>query len=62
MLRPLALALTAASLTLSAATPTPLPRVAVHPAGRYLQTEDGRPFFWLADTAWQLVHSTTRER
>ena len=61
MLRPLALALAAASLTLPAAAPTPLPRVAVHPAGRYLQTEDGRPFFWLADTAWQLVHSTTRE-
>ena len=39
----------------------PLPRVVVHPGGHYLQTEDGRPFFWLGDTAWQLVHATTRE-
>jgi hypothetical protein len=38
-----------------------LPRVEVHPDGHYLQTEDGKPFFWLGDTAWQLVHSTTRE-
>lgn len=39
----------------------PLPRVEVHPGGHFLQTADGRPFFWLGDTAWQLVHSTTRE-
>ncbi len=24
--------------------------------GRYLETDDGKPFFWLADTAWELVH------
>ena len=22
---------------------------------------NGKPFFWLADTAWELIHSTTRE-
>ena len=38
-----------------------LSRVKVHGDGHYLQTEDGRPFFWLGDTAWQLIHSTTRE-
>jgi hypothetical protein len=38
-----------------------LPRVAVHPSGHFLQTDDGRPFFWLADTAWELIHHTTRE-
>ena len=38
-----------------------LPRVEIHPAGHYLKTADGRPFFWLGDTAWQLVHSTSRE-
>ena len=38
-----------------------LPRVQVHPEGHYLQTEDGAPFFWLADTAWELIHHTTRE-
>ncbi len=38
-----------------------LPRIVVHPEGHYLQTEDGRPFFWLADTAWELIHRTTPE-
>ncbi len=38
-----------------------LPVVQVHSNGHYLQTADGRPFFWLGDTAWMLIHSTTRE-
>jgi len=38
-----------------------LPRILVHKNGHYLQTEDGRPFFWLGDTAWQLIHATSRE-
>ncbi len=38
-----------------------LTRVEVHRGGHFLQTEDGRPFFWLGDTAWQLIHSTTRD-
>ncbi len=42
-------------------TPTPLPRIHVHSDGHSLQTEDGRPFFWLGDTAWQLIHATSRE-
>jgi hypothetical protein len=25
---------------------------------RYLVTEEGKPFFWLADTAWELFHRT----
>lgn len=33
--------------------------IAVHPEGHFLQTADGRPFFWLGDTAWELIHSTT---
>lgn len=28
---------------------------------RYLQTSDGRPFFWLGDTAWELFHRLNRE-
>lgn len=28
---------------------------------RHLVTEDGRPFFWLADTAWEMFHRLTRE-
>lgn len=28
---------------------------------RYLITEDGKPFFWMADTAWELFHRCTKE-
>lgn len=38
-----------------------LPRLSVHASGRYLVTEDGRGFFWLADTAWELFHRLSRE-
>ena len=31
-------------------------RVIVSPNGHYLQYEDGQPFFWLGDTAWELFH------
>jgi hypothetical protein len=37
-----------------------LPRVRASDNGRFLVTEDGQPFFWLADTAWELVHRLTR--
>ncbi len=33
----------------------------VHPAHRFLQLPSGKPFFLLADTAWELFHRTTRE-
>lgn len=39
----------------------PMPRIQVHRDGHMLQTEDGRPFFYLGDTAWELIHRTTRE-
>ncbi len=49
--------------TVSATEPAsrPLPAIQVHSGGHYLQTDDGRPFFWLGDTAWNLIHGTTRE-
>src|SRR5262245_66383345 len=28
---------------------------------RFLVTDDGRPFFWLGDTAWEIFHRLTRE-
>lgn len=28
---------------------------------RFLQTAEGKPFFWLGDTAWELFHRLTRE-
>ncbi|AOS45333.1 Putative endoglucanase [Lacunisphaera limnophila] len=44
-------------LTVSAA----LPAVRVHAGGHHLETADGRPFFWLGDTAWALLHATDRD-
>lgn len=40
---------------------THLPRIQVHPDGRFLMSADCKPFFWLADTAWELFHRLTRE-
>lgn len=36
-------------------------RLQVAPDGRHLQTADGRPFFYLGDTAWELFHRLNRE-
>ncbi len=36
-------------------------RLMVSKNGRFLQTADGKPFFWLADTAWELLHRCNRE-
>ncbi|HMR82135.1 MAG TPA: DUF4038 domain-containing protein, partial [Niabella sp.] len=33
-----------------------LPVLKVSENKRYLVTEDGKPFFWLGDTAWELFH------
>ena len=30
--------------------------IKVHPENRFLTTADGKPFFWMADTAWELFH------
>lgn len=40
---------------------TSLPRLKVSDNRRFLVTEDGRPFFWLGDTAWELFHRLNRE-
>jgi hypothetical protein len=40
---------------------TQLPRIRVSDHQRYLVTETGQPFFWLADTGWELFHRLTRE-
>ena len=39
----------------------PLPLLRVSESGRFLVTEDGRPFFYLGDTAWELFHRLTRQ-
>ena len=38
-----------------------LPRLRVSDNHRFLVTADGRPFFWLGDTAWELFHRLDRE-
>jgi len=35
--------------------------VEVSKNNRFLQTPDGKPFFWLGDTAWELFHRLNRE-
>lgn len=47
----------AALLTLSAAQP----RIKVSDNHRFLVFEDGRPFFYLGDTGWELFHRLNRE-
>ncbi|QEL19752.1 glycoside hydrolase family 140 protein [Limnoglobus roseus] len=39
----------------------PLPRLKVSDNKRFLVREDGKPFFWLGDTAWELFHRLKRE-
>ncbi len=39
----------------------PLPDLRVSANRRFLATADGKPFFYLADTAWELFHRLTRE-
>jgi Protein of unknown function (DUF4038)/Putative collagen-binding domain of a collagenase len=58
--------LVVASLLTAAASVEPiaqqrLPRLKVSANKRFLVTSDGRPFFWLGDTAWELFHRLDRE-
>ncbi len=41
---------------LTRAASTILQPLHIHSSGRHLATADGQPFFWLADTAWELLH------
>ncbi|HMN27506.1 MAG TPA: DUF4038 domain-containing protein [Caldilineaceae bacterium] len=41
--------------------PHRLPRLRVSDNHRFLVTERGDPFFWLADTGWELFHRLRRE-
>ncbi len=42
------------------AAPAPLPRLYVSANHRFLVAADGAPFFYLADTAWELFHRLNR--
>jgi len=43
------------------AAETHLAPLAVSANGHYFVTPDGDPFFWLGDTAWELIHATTAD-
>jgi hypothetical protein len=45
----------------AAQTRRTLPRLKVSDDKRFLVQEDGKPFFYLGDTAWELFHRLTRE-
>lgn len=44
--------------TASFGAPAMLPPITVERGGHYFEA-GGKPFFWLGDTAWELIHSTT---
>jgi hypothetical protein len=44
-----------------AANPKPLPKIKVSENRHFLVDETGKPFFYLADTAWSLFHRLNRE-
>lgn len=56
--RMLAVIATGALCLLSAA---PLPSLQISENRRFLVTQDGKPFFWMGDTAWELFHRLNRE-
>ena len=35
--------------------------IKVAPNGRYLEYENGKPFFWMGDTGWQLLHRLSKK-
>ncbi len=36
-------------------------KLRIHESGRFLEYESGKPFFYLGDTAWDLVHRLTKD-
>lgn len=47
---------------LSVSTSAATDGLRVSPNHRFLVSADGRPFFWLGDTAWELFHRLNREQ
>ena len=56
-----AVAFAVLALAAAQAAAAPARSLKVSENGRYLQLEDGQPFFYLADTAWELFHRLDRE-
>ncbi|HWR53939.1 MAG TPA: glycoside hydrolase family 140 protein [Bryobacteraceae bacterium] len=60
--RALFLFLAAAALAAAAPRPRQLPKLTVSQNKRFLATADGKPFFYLADTGWELLHRLDRKQ
>ncbi len=58
---PLALLAVTVSLAAGAAAAEHPPRLKVSENRRFLVKEDGSPFFYLGDTAWELFHRLDRD-
>jgi hypothetical protein len=56
------IAILTAALALAASAAQPLPKLKVSDNGRFLVTSNGKPFFYLADTAWELFHRLDRKQ
>ncbi len=54
-------AVLAALISAATVNAGPRPRLTVSENRRFLVTADGQPFFWLGDTAWELLHRLNRE-
>jgi hypothetical protein len=52
----------AIALCAAAAPAAPLPRLRVSDNKRFLVTTEGKPFFYLADTGWELFHRLDRKQ
>jgi len=48
-------------MELEATADAAMPRLKVSDNKHFLVTQDGKPFFWLGDTAWELFHRLNRE-
>lgn len=55
------LRLTCFGVSLASSVLAALPPLQVSDNQRFLVTADGKPFFWLGDTAWELFHRCTRD-
>ena len=56
----LAITIIGCTCLLAARSAEALPRLRVSDNRRFLVTENGKPFFWLGDTAWELVNKASR--
>jgi hypothetical protein len=61
MIKALTFAVLASSLSVSLIPAAVNRELRISPNHRYLQFQDGKPFFYLADTAWELFHRLNRE-